>query len=484
MATKTSSHFKASLDGAELHNERLKELDYVRKDLSHLNEYWKAPGFISVKQAKKDVANRYMAAHGRKLPKNATPIQETVVVIKEDTTMAQLQDLAKEIEKKWGYKPLAIYIHKDEGHENAFRAGKWVPNLHAHMVFDTADSKGETLKTVGDKIRRYQRAKWEKKEAEAATREGRQPRSFSEPAFWKKPTYDELQTITAQILDMERGVSSNQRHLDAITYKVKARQKTLENLHQAIVKGERKFKGLNTMIRNLENDIINNEAEIVEMKAELEKFNENAKEREELVKELEKLRSEHSRLEQKIEGRKQQLKDAEISLEILAKKYKYYTDENQNLREKIKLEREATTLGCFIKQPNIKEAYENFLKWKSDVEKFFGKVVDSIWEFAANKGSVFNEEQTLNIMQGIIYKCRLEGWSMSRENFEKAADYFFCEYEAKSIHSDFTEHIVSVRLGQLAADLFQSVDRSSGISSGGGTSNITDLTGWDGRRKR
>lgn len=217
MAKATSSHFVPALSGAEEHNERQKQLDYVRKDLSHLNQTWKAADFTTVDQARKTVAEKYKAAHGRKLPKNATPIQETVVVLSPDTTMKQLQNLAQRIQDTWGFRPLAIYTHMDEGH---VKSKTWKPNLHAHLIFDTTDSNGETLKPISEKMRKSQQSKWEKKEAELAQKEGREPRKFFAPDSWKLPAFDYMQDLTAECLGMARGEKSGKRHLDALEYKI------------------------------------------------------------------------------------------------------------------------------------------------------------------------------------------------------------------------------------------------------------------------
>lgn len=224
MAKATSSHFKPALPGAEEHNERKKQLDYVRKDLTHLNKTWKADNFVSVDQARRDVAEKYKAAHGRKLPKNATPIQETVVVISSDTTMEQLQHLANSIEDIWGFRPLAIYAHLDEGHVNS---KTWKPNLHAHLIFDTTDFRGETLKPISEKMRKSEQSKWEKKEAALAEKEGREPRKFFPPDSWKKPAFDYMQDLTAKCLGMKRGTSSAKKHLDVVQFKTRMEEKRL-----------------------------------------------------------------------------------------------------------------------------------------------------------------------------------------------------------------------------------------------------------------
>lgn len=217
MAKATSSNFRPSLPGAEEHNERIKKLDYVRSDLSRLNKTWKAEGFTTVAAARADVAARYKAAQGRKLPSNATPIQETVVVIEEGTTMQQLRNLAQRIQETWGFRPLAIYTHLDEGHQ---RSKTWKPNLHAHMIFDMAGEDGKTIKVLSDKLRQAERKKWEKKEKEAAAREGREPRAFVAPASWSKPSFDFLQDLTAEALGMERGQKSGRKRLEALEYKI------------------------------------------------------------------------------------------------------------------------------------------------------------------------------------------------------------------------------------------------------------------------
>ena len=72
----------------------------------------------------------------------------------------------------------------------------WKPNLHAHIVFDWYDhSTGKSIKTTSlDAI--------------------------------------EMQTICAEVLGMERGVSSEKKHLEASRYKAQARQKELEALQK------------------------------------------------------------------------------------------------------------------------------------------------------------------------------------------------------------------------------------------------------------
>ena len=83
---------------------------------------------------------------GRKMQAKAEPLREGVVVIKEDTTMEELQELGKRFQERFGVTPVQIAIHKDEG---ALAGEVWKPNLHAHIVFDWYDhSTGKSIKTT------------------------------------------------------------------------------------------------------------------------------------------------------------------------------------------------------------------------------------------------------------------------------------------------------------------------------------------------
>lgn len=77
-----------------------------------------------------------------------SPIREGVLLIKPDTTLADVKKFGEECQKRWGITPLQIFLHKDEGHwlsgqpevedKESFQVGeKWFkPNYHAHIVFD------------------------------------------------------------------------------------------------------------------------------------------------------------------------------------------------------------------------------------------------------------------------------------------------------------------------------------------------------------
>ena len=188
---KTSIHFDPVKSGSEIHNWRMKELDYVIKDLTPNDEHWVNPRYEgkTLADIRNEIAERYQAHVGQKMQAKAVPIREAVIVIKPDTTMADLQLLAKQFEKEFGIKCIQIHIHRDEGFSKTDSDPSNL-NLHAHFVADWTHDNGTSLRL--------------------------NPQDTSR-----------MQTIGAECLKMERGSSSNVKHLNAIQYKEK---KALENI--------------------------------------------------------------------------------------------------------------------------------------------------------------------------------------------------------------------------------------------------------------
>ncbi|MEZ7507630.1 hypothetical protein QO190_01315 [Cloacibacterium sp. Arc13] len=189
---KTSINFKAVKSDSEIHNFRKKSFDYIRKDLTHKNEYW----------MEQKIADRLLKIEafckeksGRKLQKNAMPVREAVVVIKENTTMQDLHNLSKRLEEELKIRIFQIAIHKDEGHYDK-DTKEWKPNYHAHLVADWQDLQtGKTLKH----------------------------QSFH---------YSKMQDLAAECLEMERGISGSLARLEAVEFKIKKREEDLKILEE------------------------------------------------------------------------------------------------------------------------------------------------------------------------------------------------------------------------------------------------------------
>ncbi|WP_407483343.1 hypothetical protein [Elizabethkingia meningoseptica] len=190
---KTSINFKGVKSDSETHNFRKKSFDYIRKDLTPKNEYWQEQK-IADRLQKIEIYCKEKS--GRKLQKNAIPIREAVVVIKENTTMQDLHNLSKRLEEELKIRVFQIVIHKDEGHYDK-DSKEWKPNYHAHLVADWQDLQtGKTLKH----------------------------QSFH---------YSKMQDITAECLGMERGISKNgTQRLEAVEFKIKKIEEEIKILEE------------------------------------------------------------------------------------------------------------------------------------------------------------------------------------------------------------------------------------------------------------
>ena len=175
MATKSSIHIKpCRIASSEAHNRRTAEYMrnigesriYVVSELSTDNEQWINPDFgtpelqthyDNIKQMVKEKTGRAMQEKERerkgkngKIIKVAgcSPIREGVLLVRPDTTLADVRRFGEECQRRWGITPLQIFLHKDEGHwlngqpeaedKESFQIGnRWFkPNYHAHVVFD------------------------------------------------------------------------------------------------------------------------------------------------------------------------------------------------------------------------------------------------------------------------------------------------------------------------------------------------------------
>lgn len=195
---KASIHIEPIKSSSEVHNNRLKKFDYVREDLSEKNEKWEERG---VSEVRREIEEKYFLNVGQKMQKKAEPIREGVVLLKPEHTMADLFRLKEELYKRLGIKTFQIYIHKDEGHWKKTEEGvkdHWIPNLHAHLVFDWTDEKGKNLRL-------------------------------------NRKQMSQIQDIVADTLGMERGQKATvtgRKHLNPLEYKVKVMLDEIEEMKE------------------------------------------------------------------------------------------------------------------------------------------------------------------------------------------------------------------------------------------------------------
>ena len=238
MATKSSIHIKpCNIASSEAHNRRTAEYMrnigesriYVVPELSTDNEQWINPDFgtpelrthyDNIKQMVKEKTGRAMQEKERerkgkngKIIKVAgcSPIREGVLLIRPDTTLADVRKFGEECQRRWGITPLQIFLHKDEGHwlngqpeaedKESFQIeGRWFkPNYHAHIVFDWMNHETGKSRKLNDE--------------DMAT----------------------MQTLASNILLMERGQAkavTGKEHLERNDFIIKKQKAELQRIEE------------------------------------------------------------------------------------------------------------------------------------------------------------------------------------------------------------------------------------------------------------
>lgn len=305
----TSIHIEPVKAGSEIHNKRLKHLDYVRSDLSHNNDYWESDSQENRLRILKDLVK---AKTGRKMQAKATPILEGVVVIKPETTMDDLKKLADTLKKKFNIECFQIAIHRDEGYPNG---KEWKSNLHAHMVFDWMNhDTGKSLRT-------------------------------------SRQDMAEIQTIVADVLKMERGKSSDKKHLTAIQYKNMAASEQLEQRQQELEK-------LN-VTKAYKEAAVNATKTLVEAISDGLGVSGRVKERKALKADVKALKAQNSELTNKIEAMRESLP----GIVAAAKKEEANNYKPTISQLRVENNRLSEECGRLVRQAQDNEKKNNLLKW-------------------------------------------------------------------------------------------------------------------------
>lgn len=220
----TSDHIKpCNIGSSEAHNRRTpeylkrigKERLYIRTDLTPQNSSWESSlmegkdltaYYNDIARMVKEKTGRAMQTKERtvtnkktgrtKVISGSSPLRESVVVCKADTTIDQLRAYCDRCQRQWGITALQIHIHLDEGHYG--RPGdksSWRPNCHAHIVWD-----------------------WMNHETGKSYKLGREDMSL-------------MQDMVAECLEMERGTRKEETgkvHLERTDFIIAKQKRELE----------------------------------------------------------------------------------------------------------------------------------------------------------------------------------------------------------------------------------------------------------------
>ncbi len=457
MATKSSIHIKpCRVTSSGAHNRRTAEYMrnigksqiYIVPELTADNEQWINPNFGSpdlqvhyenIKRMVKEKTGRAMQEKERerkgkngKIIKVAgcSPIREGVLIIRPDTTLADVRKFGEECQRRWGITPLQIFLHKDEGHwlsgqpesgdRESFQVGeKWFkPNYHAHIIFDWMNhDTGKSRKLNDEDMTEMQSLAsdillMERGQSKAVT--GKEHLERNDFIIEKQKA--ELQRMDAAKRHKEELINLAEQELKQVKSEIRTDKlkKTATNAATAIASGvgslfgSGKLKDLEQVNEKLRHEIAERDKGIDELKAKIQQMQEQ--------------HGKHIRNLQGIHNQELEVKDREISRlnTLLEKAFKWFPI----LKEMLRMEKLCATIGF------TKEMIESLLTKKEAIQ-CSGKIYSEEHRrkfdikndiFRIEKSSVDDTKLVLTINRQPIGKWFKEQWEKLRRGLRQSEE--------------------------------------------------------------
>ena len=455
MATKSSIHIKpCRVTSSGAHNRRTAEYMrnigksqiYIVPELTSNNEQWINPGFGSpdlqvhyenIKRMVKEKTGRAMQEKERerkgkngKIIKVAgcSPIREGVLLIRPNTTLADVRKFGEECQRRWGITPLQIFLHKDEGHwlsgqpeagdRESFQVGeKWFkPNYHAHIVFDWMNhDTGKSRKLNDEDMTEMQSLAsdillMERGQSKAVT--GKEHLERNDFIIEKQKA--ELLRMDAAKRHKEEQISLAEQELKQVKSEIRTDKlkKTATNAATAIASGvgslfgSGKLKDLEQANEKLRQEVAKRDKGIDELKAKMQQMQEQH------GKQIRNLQGIHN---QELEA-----KDREISRlnSLLEKAHRWFP----MFKEMLRMEKLCAVIGF------TKDMIENLLTKKESIQ-CSGKIYseEHRWKFDI-KNDIFRVEKhpmdsgklMLTINRQPIVQWFKEQWEKLQQNLRNS----------------------------------------------------------------
>ena len=457
MATKSSIHIKpCRVTSSGAHNRRTAEYMrnigesriYIVPELTSNNEQWINPGFGSpdlqahyenIKRMVKEKTGRAMQEKERerkgkngKIIKVAgcSPIREGVLIIRPDTTLADVRKFGEECQRRWGITPLQIFLHKDEGHwlsgqpesgdRESFQVGeKWFkPNYHAHIIFDWMNhDTGKSRKLNDEDMTEMQSLAsdillMERGQLKAVT--GKEHLERNDFIIEKQKA--ELQRMDAAKRHKEELINLAEQELKQVKSEIRTDKlkKTATNAATAIASGvgslfgSGKLKDLEQVNEKLRHEIAERDKGIDELKAKIQQMQEQ--------------HGKHIRNLQGIHNQELEVKDREISQlnTLLEKSFKWFP----MLKEMLRMEKLCAAIG-FTKDMiesllTKKEAIQCSGKIYSEEHRRKFDIKNDI--FRIEKSSVNENKLVLTINKQPIGEWFKEQWEKLRRGLRQSEE--------------------------------------------------------------
>ena len=455
MATKSSIHIKpCRVTSSGAHNRRTAEYMrnigksqiYIVPELTAGNEQWINPSFGSpdlqahydyIKRMVKEKTGRAMQEKERerkgkngKIIKVAgcSPIREGVLLIRPDTTLADVRKFGEECQRRWGITPLQIFLHKDEGHwlngqpeaddRESFQIGdRWFkPNYHAHIVFDWMNhDTGKSRKLNDEDMTEMQSLAsdillMERGQSKVIT--GKEHLERNDFIIEKQKA--ELQRMDATKRHKEEQIGLAEQKLKQVKSEIRTDRlkKTATNAVTAIASGvgslfgSGKLKDLEQANEKLRQEVAKRDKGIDELKAKMQQMQEQH------GKQIRNLQGIHN---QELEAKDREISQLNILLE---KAHKWFP----MFKEMLRMEKLCTVIG-FTKDMiesllTKKEAIQCSGKIFSDEHRRKFDIKNNI--FRVEKSSIDDNKLVLTINRQPISEWFMEQWEKLRRGLRQS----------------------------------------------------------------
>ena len=394
MSAISSINFKKSNTIQTRHNDRDLPPNYLISDTGcEVNRTHKE----ALKLRNEIIENAINAYNKNKSPKapnfKAKSYEWSAVVnIKQDTTMQDLENLAKHFETKYGFQCYQIAIHRDEGYIDD--KGEKIINHHAHLEFITLD------KNTGKNMYR---------------------RELISPKILRQ-----IQTEVAEILNMERGQDKRISKRERVEPRKYAQLKEQEKKAQKELKAE------------LEQEKLSSK----EIKAYIEQFRKNCTGKnlpKEFFRDISNLKKQaepttkellddtletllQSYLKEKEKNIELETKNKEIETEILSKQELEIEFQNIIKRHEAeieKLKQQKLELEAKLKEFNLEQEQKEKSPAQIDLN-FINKIENT--RFMDNKDDIYNLYSTLG-KYGLIDQQKYLETKLREPKISTPSDY-------------------------------------------------------------
>ena len=566
MVKKTSIHICAAKYGAEKHNRREKEMKHIHPEYSHLNKSWEANDFKSVADEIRKAKERYSQKHfcrkafidqngnkvwgidtskPKKMPKNSEPIREGVAVITEATTMEQMQQLAQQIEQRWGIKTKAIYAHLDEGHEHLVtdkdhQQGKYLDtpegrtiflwNHHAHYLFDWTDHEtgqcinlnrhdmSELQDMLANTFMMERGKKSDKKWRDAHTFKAEQEKlQAKEAAEYIERKKTESKALTKAIEDGNRKLAKLQEAIDEMM-SICIKEENLEAVPFADMPFKLAGSDKSITVKDLVDDALRRINDDVNTPIPMFGREEWQKERNAKAKAIvttlqkqllsvSKLHRNHisnvgkqmylvakqkvvMALETEKENKMLKQRISELDDKAVAREKSRADNAERKMKElSIRVSQneqkanQAETRASNMELFIRQSGFSKAFEHWNHLNQLIDDAIRAFNKWAHSTASIFSRDYERVIGSGIIAKCQMDGLEPSKESDRLAAAKSIVDMAETTIGSitKYKWDFAVTRIGQLASEMNVSM---GGQSVGGSNGNADELTNWNGTKKK